>query len=250
MKKITFIFLTSIIAVSCSNSTNDTMNNSINSDSPASNYVEYVWHSAEENFNAENLAMLIEKWNQIIDSYSCDMDGANILTPTEKRDNYDFIWVLKWPSVDARNSCWDTWSKDYAESWDQIINGIMSYDPNNAFMFEVEPGRSPKKENTSGSFVNTFYFCKFNDGNDMSSLNAYRNDLAKVSTFSDNHWYVLLNPTFETDPGGPDFVWLDLWGSNQDKNSDMEIWQSTDLPDKAESMVACDEFSNNAVVIR
>ena len=127
MKKITFIFLTSIIAVSCSNSTNDIMNNSVNSDSPASNYVEYVWHSAEENFNAENLAMLIEKWNQIIDSYSCDMDGANILTPTEKRDNYDFIWVLKWPSVDARNSCWDTWSKDYAESWDQIINGIMSF---------------------------------------------------------------------------------------------------------------------------
>ena len=54
MKKITFIFLTSIIAVSCSNSTNDIMNNSVNSDSPASNYVEYVWHSAEENFNAEN----------------------------------------------------------------------------------------------------------------------------------------------------------------------------------------------------
>ena len=35
MKKITFIFLTSIIAVSCSNSTNDIMNNSVNSDSPA-----------------------------------------------------------------------------------------------------------------------------------------------------------------------------------------------------------------------
>ena len=42
MKKITFIFLTSIISVSCSNSTNDIMNNSVNSDSPASNYVEYV----------------------------------------------------------------------------------------------------------------------------------------------------------------------------------------------------------------
>jgi hypothetical protein len=30
----------------------------------------------------------------------------------------------------------------------------------------------------------------------------------------------------------------------------MEIWQKTDLPARAESMVACDEFSNNAVVIR
>ena len=47
-----------------------------------------------------------------------------------------------------------------------------------------------------------------------------------------------------------DFVWLDLWGSDADKASDNSIWEATDLPLKADEMVACDEFSNTAVVIR
>ena len=248
MKKIFALSIMSIMIISCSNPSNE--NQSSNKMSPASKYVEYVWHSAEENFNAENLAILISKWNKIIDGYDCNMDGANILTPTEKRDNHDFTWVLKWPSVDARNSCWETWTNDYASDWDETISGIMSYDPKNAFMFEVEVGRTPKEENTSGSFVNTFYFCKYNEGNDVETLNSYRADLAKIDNFSKNHWYVMLKPTFDIGEDGPDFVWLDLWGNGEDKNSDMSKWEATDLPQRAQSMVECNEFSNTGVVIR
>ena len=60
----------------------------------------------------------------------------------------------------------------------------------------------------------------------------------------------MLNPTFDTGEDGPDFVWLDLWGNDEDKNSDMSIWETTDLPQRAESMVKCNEFSNTGVVIR
>jgi hypothetical protein len=101
MKNYSLLLLASLIIISCSDAD---QKKSLESESTASNYVEYVWHSAEENFNAENLATLISKWNTIIDGYPCDMDGANILTPTEKRENHDFVWVLKWPSTDARNS--------------------------------------------------------------------------------------------------------------------------------------------------
>ncbi|RZO19589.1 MAG: hypothetical protein EVA96_03635, partial [SAR86 cluster bacterium] len=110
MKYLTTIFLTLILVVSCSDSSVQESDNS----SPASPYVEYVWHSAGANFNAENLAMLITKWNDIIDSTSCEMNGANILTPTEKNENYDFVWVLLWPSVDARDACWDDWTLNHA----------------------------------------------------------------------------------------------------------------------------------------
>jgi len=247
MKNYSLLLLTSLIIISCSDTD---QKESLGSESTASNYVEYVWHSAEENFNAENLATLISKWNTIIDGYPCDIDGANILTPTEKRENHDFVWVLKWPSIDARNSCWDIWTNAYAADWDKTIDGIMSYDPNNAFMFSVKVGRTPKEENTSGSFVNTFYFCKFNEGSNTDTLNAYREDLAKINNFSSNHWYVLLDPTFDPGPSAPDFVWLDLWGSDEDKNTDMKIWEATDLPARAESMVDCEEFSNYGVVIR
>ena len=71
--------------------------------------------------------MLINKWNSIIDSSPCDMEGANILTPTEKRENYDFIWVLLWPSVEARDECWNDWSDNHSSDWDKTIDGIMSH---------------------------------------------------------------------------------------------------------------------------
>jgi hypothetical protein len=246
MKYLTTIFLTLVLVVSCSDSAVQDSNNS----SPASPYVEYVWHSAGENFNAKNLAMLITKWNDIIDSAACEMNGANILTPTEKNENYDFIWVLLWPSVDARDACWNDWTINHATDWDKTTKGIMSYDQANAYMFEILPGKPPKEENTSGSFVNTFYFCNYNDGSDIDTLQEYRKDLAKIDTFSNNSWYVLLNPTFDTGENGSDFVWLDLWSSNKDKASDMAIWQETDLPAKADEMASCNEFSHNATVIR
>ena len=194
--------------------------------------------------------MLIDKWNSIIDNSPCEMEGANILTPIVKRDNYDFIWVLGWPSELARDECWNNWAQNHSEDWERSIDGIMSYDPNNAFMFKSSLGRIPKEENTTGSFVNTFYFCKFKDGNDMSTLENYRKDLAKVDNFSNNHWYVLLDPTFDSGEDGPDFVWLDLWGNDEDKASDNKIWEATDLPAKADAMVGCDEYSNRATVIR
>ena len=247
MKILSATLLTSLFIISCSDSSVQNNDTGSSTNSPAPAFIEYVWHSAEENFNGENLAMLINKWNSIIDSSPCDMEGANILTPTEKRENYDFVWVLLWPSVEARDECWTDWSDNHSSDWDKTIDGIMSYDPTNAFMFKTEPGRSPKKENTSGSFVNTFYFCEFNDGSDEGTLAQYRDDLAKIDTFSDNHWYLLLEPQFDNEI---DFVWLDLWGSDADKASDNSIWGATDLPLKADEMVACDEFSNTAVVIR
>ena len=246
MKNLLITVLSIVFVVSCSQSSNQQTDSS----SPAASYVEYVWHSAGPNFNAENLAMIITKWNAIIDNSPCEMDGANILTPTEKRENYDFIWVLLWPSIEARDACWNDWTLNNASDWDKTIDGIMSYDPANAYMFKTVPGRSPKEQNTSGSFVNTFYFCNFNEGSDMQTLQEYREDLAKVNNFSKNHWYVLLEPTFDPGENGSDFVWLDLWGSDEDKASDMNIWQATNLPEKADEMVTCNEFSNNATVIR
>ena len=51
MKNYSLLLLTSLIIISCSSS-----DQKESSESPASNYVEYVWHSAEENFNAEKLS--------------------------------------------------------------------------------------------------------------------------------------------------------------------------------------------------
>ena len=57
MKKITLLALTSIFIISCSQSAVQ--------EKQEKPLVEYVWHDAGPNFNAENLANLINEWNII-----------------------------------------------------------------------------------------------------------------------------------------------------------------------------------------
>ena len=59
-----------------------------------------------------------------------------------------------------------------------------------------------------------------------------------ITTLSDNHWYLLLDPMFDPDPR-PDFVWLDVWPDQAARESDLAIWNSTDLPGRAAEMVTC-----------
>ena len=59
MKKIYTLLITSIFVISCSQSNTYQENQK-------TPIVEYVWHSAGPDFNAENLAKLINEWNAII----------------------------------------------------------------------------------------------------------------------------------------------------------------------------------------
>ena len=96
MKKITLLALTSIFIISCSQSAVQ--------EEQEKPLVEYVWHDAGPNFNAENLANLINEWNIIITESGMDMLGANILTPTLANEDFDFIWVMRWRSMSARDA--------------------------------------------------------------------------------------------------------------------------------------------------
>ena len=101
MKKILLSLLTIFIIQGCSQNSE--------SESSTSSFVEYVWHTAGPDFSSDNLAKLISDWNSIITSSGCDMDGANILTPLEASPDYDFIWVLLWPSKDSRDASSTKW---------------------------------------------------------------------------------------------------------------------------------------------
>ena len=79
-----------------------------------------------------------------------------------------------------------------------------------------------------------------NEGSDFNTLHDYRADLNSITTLSDNHWYMLLDPMFDPDPR-PDFVWLDIWPTDEARENDLAIWNSTNLPAKAAEMVTCGE---------
>jgi len=241
MKKIALLLLTSIITISCSQS-----NVQENQEIPI---VEYVWHTAGPNFNAENLANLINQWNVIITDSGMDMLGANILSPEKSNDGFDFIWVMRWPSMSARNAGWEWWESSGAQSeWDNTIDGIMSYSSDNVYPFEVVDVAQPKVENNSGSFLNRFHFCSFNEGSDENSLKAFKNAV-DGTVWSETYWNVLLNPTFDPDPR-PDFIWLDLWADKNDKESALGKFMESDYADMYVENFTCNTSDFSGTVIR
>jgi len=201
--------------------------------------LEYFWHTKGPNYSEENFLMLVEKWNERIDKTSCSINNASVLTPKVQNENFDFLWMLVWASEEARDACYSEWLSDHEDGWQEDIAGIMSNDiDNGAFLFSQEVGRFPKSWNDSDTFSHTYYFCNFNEGSDANTLHDYRADLNAISDFSENHWYTLLEPMFEPEMPA-DFVWLDMWSSDETKASDLEIWNSTDLPKRAAEMATC-----------
>ena len=237
MKKLILFFTTIFLVGACSQSEQ-------NSEPASQTMVEYVWMTAGPDFNAENLAFTINTWNQMIDDMGCSLN-ANILTPEVENEGYDFIWVHIWESEEARDNCWSDWEDNHKTDWDNAIAGIMNYDLDNVYMFKPTVEKSPRMENTSGSFVNSFYFCTVNEGYSMADLDAYKESLNQMDVFSDYWWYLTLEPMFEADPK-PDFVWLDIWGSAEDRDSDREIWSKTSLPADVEAKFSCLPNSNGA----
>ena len=239
MKKITLLALTSIFIISCSQS--DIQGQQ---EKPI---VEYVWHNAGPDFNAENLAKLINEWNVVITESGMDMLGANILTPSQSND--DFIWVMRWPSMSARNAGWDWWNSSGAQdNWAESINGIMSFSIENVFPFEVADVAQPRVENNSGSFLNRFHFCNFNDGSDSTSLKEFKNAVDST-IWSDTYWNVLLNPMFDADPKS-DFVWLDLWADQSDKDSALGKFMDSEYANMYVDSFTCNTADFSGVVIR
>ena len=54
----------------------------------------------DENFSWEKVSL----WNQMINAGEYEINRANLLFPRQENEDYDFIWVVLWPSVEARNT--------------------------------------------------------------------------------------------------------------------------------------------------
>ena len=60
-----------------------------------------------------------------------------------------------------------------------MIDGIMQYDLDNVYLFGWTIGQYPKVENDTGSFVNSFNFCNYNEGYSEADLDTFKDDIAQ-----------------------------------------------------------------------
>lgn len=219
-------------------------------------FVEYVWHKEGENFSQEALLEKVLYWNQLIDAGEYEISRANILFPREATENYDFVWVMVWPSVAARNAGWAYWAANDEAAWLQDVEGVFSFDPANAYLFASAIQRQPTLPAATRVFENQFNFCTFNEGQGPAQLAAYQ--AAHVDFIQEyeasggpsGYWYTMLEPTFEPAAQRPDFVWLDLWSSAEEKADGMEYFGASELAAAADAMATCNRVGFAGLNIR
>ena len=186
------------------------------------------------------------------------MNGANILTPHVEVEGYDFIWVMLWPSMDARNAAWDDWMTNVDSEWQDAIEGIMSFNLNNVFAFKPTVMRNASVPNQTNSFENEFNFCDFNEGFGSSDLELFQEkfsnflDKTEERDGPDGFWYVMMDPLFEGTAEAPlnDYLWLSLWTDMEEKITGYENYASSELPAKADKFSTCRRVSFSGKAIR
>jgi hypothetical protein len=206
--------------------------------------MEYVWHKAGENFSQDALMEKIAFWNEMIDAGEYDIPRANILFPRQESEDFDFIWALMWPSVEARNAGWAYWNANDLPKWAEATAGILSYDEANAYVFELSRQREATLVSTGETYENEFNFCTYNEGKgeaDFAAFQSAHTDFVngyEAERGPSAYGYALLTPTFETDPM-PDFVWLDLWASAEEKADGVGYFEGSELQAQLVEMATC-----------
>jgi ketosteroid isomerase-like protein len=203
-------------------------------------YLEYFWHSKGPNYSEAALENLTAYWNELVDAIDCPMSGASVLRPREPQEEYDLVWMVSWSSEEVRAACFEDWWAEAEEKWLSALDGILVPPDleNGSFLFDTEIGKLPKSWSDSDSFVHSYFFCNLREGMNSNDLHNYRAEVNGIETFSDHEWYMLLHPKFASD-NPVDFIWVDMWSTEQDRQSDLANWNATTLPEAAMAMASC-----------
>ena len=214
--------------------------------------VDYVWNDVGPDVTEEQFADIVARWNARIDAGGYDMMGANVLRPQFETDDYDVIWVLLWPSMEARESAWAHWNANQVEEWTAELDGALSYNAENVYTFSPGAGRDSDVSTTpeGGTFIPSFDFCNFNEGYDQASLDGFRADYdaSLDAEPSSGYGYWIMEPQFDLEDA--DFVWLDLFTDEAAAQSGADSWNGSALQAEWNAMVECQNFTFAATAIR
>ena len=89
---------------------------------------------------------------------------AAVMTPRFDAEGFDFLWVMAWPTQEARDNAWADWAANHEPAWLELTQNTFTYSAEHAYGFAPSPGRQATAPNTSGSSVVEFLFCEYNEG--------------------------------------------------------------------------------------
>ena len=216
---------------------------------------DFVWNTTASDMTDEELADIVTRWNARIDAAGYDMVGANILKPQFEEERYDFIWVLMWPSSDARDAAWADWNANQLEDWTAELDGALSYDEENIFTFKPAGGWDSEEIANlpqGGTFIPSWSFCSMNEGFDETALAEYRKsyDAELAQDNSTDYGYYIMEPQFDLPNEDVDFVWLDLFSNETARQAGIDAWTGSASEQRWNEMTTCDNFLFAATAIR
>ena len=221
---------------------------------PAQPVVEYVWNKTGPNYSEDQLPDIVARWYARIDAGGYQMLGANVLKPQFETDQYDLIWVLMWPSEEARAAAWADWSANQAEAWLQEMDGTLSYAAEDVYAFHPKWGHQAAgiQTNVGDQFIPIFSFCSLNEGQDETTFAAFRAEFDAWLTgdeMAPGYSYVMLEPQFEMDEG-IDMVWLDLFADEASMMATGANWSGSAIEEAWNAMASCEDYRFLATAIR
>ena len=215
--------------------------------------IEYLWLSTGPDFTEARLTELAATWNDLIDAGAYEVITANILRPQFESENFDLIWVLLWSSDVARDKAWAHWNRHQSEDWQQQVDGVLTFEPSNSFLYEPLWGyKSPALNLVAGdTFFSTFNFCTLAKSQNFNELQAFKtryNRWLSESHSAAEYGYLTLKARFELKD--VDFVWLDIFANEETRNVSAESWSGTGVERAWNAMTSCENFEFSSIKIR
>lgn len=194
--------------------------------SPRPAMIEFVWHSKTEGFSDEALWSHTEYWANIAAESDWDLRLAAIHTPRVANENFDFLWVMVWPTVDARNNAWADWGENHEAAWLDLTSETFTYSAENAYGFAPTSGRMWSKPNTTGTGIAEFLFCSYKEGKGEADRLAFEGmhtafmDSYEAEMGETSYWWTIMNPLFEpAEANNFDYMWTNFFASEAEREA-------------------------------
>ena len=213
---------------------------------PSPYMVEYVWHKAGDNFTEEALAALTKQWAAYPGEGGWDLMYASVITPRFADDNFDFIWVMMWPSQEARDAAWASWAENFEPQWLKDSESIFTYSADGVFGWAPTTVRQPSVMNSTGQGISDYSFCTFNEGHDQSSLDRFVDahnvfmDSFESTDGATGYWAATLTPFFEPPEDNPlDYMWFNGFTNDAERAAGWEAYNNAPHADGYAAMSTC-----------
>ena len=101
--------------------------------------VEFVWHQKADGFTDEALQSHTEYWANVAREADWGLMVAAVMTPRFEADGFDFLWVMAWPTQEARDNAWADWAENHEPAWLELTQNTFTYSAEHAYGFAPSP---------------------------------------------------------------------------------------------------------------